>query len=132
MPPVSVRLKLRDTDENVSEPVVGALAPGLGTGLRVAEPAKRKALALLVIATAQLMVILDGSIMNIALPAAQRDLGLSDGGPSWVITGYTLAFGGLLLLGGRVADHWGRRRTFVIGSAESHASPSPARTRTAA
>lgn len=117
MPCVSVRLKLIDTDENVSEPVVGSLAPGVRTIRRDAEPARRKAAALLVIATAQLMVILDGSIMNIALPAAQQDLGLSDSGRSWVITGYTLAFGGLLLLGGRVADHWGRRRTFVIGSA---------------
>ncbi|WP_051858028.1 MFS transporter [Streptomyces cellulosae] len=69
------------------------------------------------IATAQLMVILDGSIMNIARPAVQGDLGLSDSGRSWVITGCTLAFGGLPLLGGRVADQWGRRRTFVIGSA---------------
>jgi EmrB/QacA subfamily drug resistance transporter len=61
------------------------------------------------------MVVLDATIVNIALPSAQRDLGMSDGNRQWVITAYTLAFGGLLLLGGRIADLVGRRRTFVIG-----------------
>ncbi|MDF3300406.1 MFS transporter [Streptomyces tropicalis] len=70
---------------------------------------------LVVIALAQLMVVLDATIVNIALPSAQRDLGLSDGNRQWVITAYTLAFGGLLLLGGRVADLVGRKRTFVVG-----------------
>ncbi|MFB6849418.1 MFS transporter [Streptomyces sp. NPDC056373] len=70
---------------------------------------------LVVIALAQLMVVLDATIVNIALPSAQRDLGMSDGNRQWVITAYTLAFGGLLLLGGRVADLVGRKRTFVIG-----------------
>ncbi|RII11789.1 putative MFS-type transporter EfpA [Streptomyces sp. YIM 130001] len=73
--------------------------------------------ALAVIALAQLMVILDGTIVNIALPSAQDALGMSDGGRQWVITAYTLAFGGLLLLGGRIADLVGRKRTFVIGLA---------------
>ncbi|MFR0357829.1 MFS transporter [Streptomyces sediminimaris] len=71
--------------------------------------------ALVVIALAQLMVVLDMTIVNIALPSAQADLNMSDGNRQWVITAYTLAFGGLLLLGGRVADLVGRRRTFVIG-----------------
>lgn len=71
--------------------------------------------ALAVIATAQLMVVLDATIVNIALPSAQRDLGISNGNRQWVITAYTLAFGGLLLLGGRVADLVGRKRTFIIG-----------------
>jgi len=71
--------------------------------------------ALIVIAMAQLMVILDASIVNIALPSAQRDLGISDSDRQWVVTAYTLAFGGLLLLGGRIADYWGRKRTFVVG-----------------
>jgi len=71
--------------------------------------------ALLVIAMAQLMVILDASIVNIALPSAQQDLGISDADRQWVVTAYTLAFGGLLLLGGRIADYWGRKRTFVVG-----------------
>ncbi|MFF3753952.1 MFS transporter [Streptomyces sp. NPDC002018] len=71
--------------------------------------------ALAVIATAQLMVVLDATIVNIALPSAQRDLGLTNGNRQWVITAYTLAFGGLLLLGGRIADLVGRKRTFVVG-----------------
>ncbi|MER5753051.1 MFS transporter [Streptomyces sp. NPDC002088] len=70
---------------------------------------------LVVIALAQLMVVLDATIVNIALPSAQRDLHMSDGNRQWVITAYTLAFGGLLLLGGRIADLVGRKRTFVIG-----------------
>ncbi|MGX1475623.1 UNVERIFIED_CONTAM: EmrB/QacA subfamily drug resistance transporter [Streptomyces canus] len=70
---------------------------------------------LVVIALAQLMVVLDATIVNIALPSAQQDLGMSDANRQWVITAYTLAFGGLLLLGGRVADLVGRKRTFVIG-----------------
>ncbi len=75
----------------------------------------RRWAALAVIGAAQLMVILDASIVNIALPSAQRDLGISDADRQWVITAYTLAFGGLLLLGGRIADYTGRKRTFLIG-----------------
>ncbi|MDT7840807.1 DHA2 family efflux MFS transporter permease subunit [Streptomyces justiciae] len=71
--------------------------------------------ALVVIALAQLMVVLDMTIVNIALPSAQADLNMSDGNRQWVITAYTLAFGGLLLLGGRVADLVGRRTTFMVG-----------------
>ncbi|MFF0834590.1 MULTISPECIES: DHA2 family efflux MFS transporter permease subunit [unclassified Streptomyces] len=70
---------------------------------------------LVVIALAQLMVVLDATIVNIALPSAQRELHMSDGDRQWVITAYTLAFGGLLLLGGRIADLVGRKHTFVIG-----------------
>ncbi|WP_446749907.1 MFS transporter [Streptomyces sp. AmelKG-E11A] len=70
---------------------------------------------LVVIALAQLMVVLDATIVNIALPSAQRDLHISDANRQWVITAYTLAFGGLLLLGGRIADFVGRKRTFLIG-----------------
>ncbi len=65
--------------------------------------------------TAQLMVTLDATVVNIALPAAQHDLGFSDGSRQWVITGYALAFGSLLLLGGRLGDLFGRRTTFVTG-----------------
>ncbi|SDL06689.1 MFS transporter [Streptomyces indicus] len=71
--------------------------------------------ALVFIALAQLMVVLDATIVNIALPTAQQDLGISDGNRQWVITAYALAFGGLLLFGGRIADLWGRKRTFVTG-----------------
>jgi EmrB/QacA subfamily drug resistance transporter len=70
---------------------------------------------LVIIALAQLMVVLDATIVNIALPSAQRDLGISDANRQWMITAYTLAFGGLLLLGGRIADLVGRKRTFIIG-----------------
>ncbi|MER6913239.1 MFS transporter [Streptomyces sp. NPDC000594] len=78
-----------------------------------ADPQRWK--ALIFIALAQLMVVLDATIVNIALPTAQQDLGISDGNRQWVITAYALAFGGLLLFGGRIADIWGRRRTFVAG-----------------
>lgn len=70
---------------------------------------------LVVLGVAQLMVTLDATVVNIALPAAQLDLGFSDGDRQWVITGYALAFGSLLLLGGRLGDLFGRRTTFVIG-----------------
>lgn len=71
--------------------------------------------ALVFLAIAQVMVVLDATIVNIALPSAQQDLHISDGNRQWVVTAYALAFGGLLLFGGRVADLWGRRRTFVTG-----------------
>jgi EmrB/QacA subfamily drug resistance transporter len=67
------------------------------------------------IGLAQLMVVLDMTIVNIALPHIQQDLQLSDANRQWVVTAYTLAFGGLLLLGGRISDLMGRKRTFVIG-----------------
>ncbi|RFU40047.1 DHA2 family efflux MFS transporter permease subunit [Actinomadura logoneensis] len=68
-----------------------------------------------VIALAQLIVVLDMTIVNIALPSAQRDLGLTDGNRQWAVTAYTLAFGGLLLLGGRLGDLFGRKRSFIVG-----------------
>ena len=71
--------------------------------------------ALIVIAIAQLMVVLDASIVNIALPSIQADLGMTDANRQWVLTAYTLAFGGLLLLGGRIADFQGRKRMFIVG-----------------
>src|SRR3954464_11836126 len=79
------------------------------------EPDPKRWLALGVIALAQLMIVLDASIVNIALPQAQEDLGISSTDRQWVVTAYTLAFGGLLLLGGRIADYTGRKRTFIIG-----------------
>src|SRR4030088_2746212 len=72
-------------------------------------------LALIVIALAQLMVILDATIVNIALPSIQKALQFSTTGLEWVINAYSLTFGGLLLLGGRAGDLFGRRRMFVIG-----------------
>ncbi|MCC9306883.1 MFS transporter [Kitasatospora sp. RB6PN24] len=78
-------------------------------------PDPRRWRALAVIAIAQLMIVLDITIVNIALPSAQKDLGISTGDRQWVITAYTLAFGGLLLLGGRLGDLFGRKRTFMTG-----------------
>ncbi|WP_326796371.1 MFS transporter [Streptomyces sp. NBC_01808] len=79
------------------------------------QPDPRRWKALAFIAVAQLMVVLDATIVNIALPSAQEDLGISDANRQWVITAYALAFGGLLLFGGRIADLWGRKRTFITG-----------------
>jgi EmrB/QacA subfamily drug resistance transporter len=73
--------------------------------------------ALVAISVAQLMVVLDSSIVNIALPSAQADLGFGDAGRQWVVTGYALAFGSLLLFAGRMNDLIGRRRSFLIGLA---------------
>ncbi len=77
-----------------------------------ADPKRFRALA--VIATAQLMVVLDASVVIIALPSAQRALHISTANREWMLTAYTLAFAGLLLLGGRIADYFGRKRMFVI------------------
>jgi EmrB/QacA subfamily drug resistance transporter len=86
-------------------------APPTGTGAVTS----RRWWTLATVALAQLMVVLDATVVNIALPAAQADLGFSDGDRQWVITAYSLAFGSLLLLGGRLSDLWGRKRTFIIG-----------------
>ncbi|WP_338703055.1 MFS transporter [Streptomyces sp. Q6] len=74
-------------------------------------------LILAVIGIAQLMVVLDATIVNIALPSAQQDLGFSDGNRQWIVTAYALAFGSLLLLGGRIADLVGRKTVFIAGLA---------------
>ncbi|AEN14198.1 MULTISPECIES: MFS transporter [unclassified Streptomyces] len=74
-----------------------------------------KGMTLLVIASCQLMVVLDVTIVNIALPHMQRALGFSTENLSWVVNAYTLTFGGLLLLGGRLGDILGRRRVFIFG-----------------
>jgi EmrB/QacA subfamily drug resistance transporter len=70
---------------------------------------------LFVVAISQLMVVLDSSIVNIAIPSAKLDLGITDANQQWVITAYTLAFGSLLLLGGRIGDFMGRKKIFLIG-----------------
>jgi EmrB/QacA subfamily drug resistance transporter len=85
-------------------------------GANVRRPrANARWLALAVIAIAQFMVVLDVTIVNVALPAIQTDLGFSADGLQWVVNAYTLAFGGLLLLGGRLSDVLGRRRLFMAG-----------------
>ncbi len=92
----------------------GGVRPGAGEEAAAAANPRRW-LALVFIGLAQLMIVLDVTVVNIALPSVQRDLGFSDANRQWVITAYSLAFGGLLLLGGRIADYTGRRRAFVIG-----------------
>jgi EmrB/QacA subfamily drug resistance transporter len=76
---------------------------------------RRARAALTVVVAAQLLVVLDASVVTIALPAAQADLGMADSIKQWVFTGYSLAFGSFLLLGGRVADVFGRKKIFLVG-----------------
>ena len=90
-------------------------AAATGTGAQGSAPPRRLGLALAVIATAQLMVVLDATIVNVALPHIQHALGFSDTNLEWVVNAYALTFGGLLLLGGRSGDLLGRRRIFVVG-----------------
>ncbi len=92
------------TQADPAEPEAGAPAKELHLGW-----------ALVLISVAQLMVVLDGTITNIALPFIGNDLGINQANLSWIVTGYALAFGGLLLLGGRLGDLYGRRRVFILG-----------------
>ena len=80
-------------------------------------PYEKRWLALGVIALTVLLVILDATVVNIALPAVSADLGVSAATQQWIVTAYTLTFGGFLLLGGRIADFWGRKRTYLVGAA---------------
>ncbi len=92
-------------------------APTAGAPPSAEEPYERRWLALGIIAMTVLLVILDATIVNIALPAVTADLGISQASQQWIITAYTLTFGGFLLLGGRIADFWGRKRTYLVGAA---------------
>jgi EmrB/QacA subfamily drug resistance transporter len=97
---------------STTQPATGRAAGGGA----VAGPVQRHlGLALVVIATAQLMVVLDATIVNVALPDIQKALGFSGTGLEWVVNAYTLTFGGLLLLGGRAGDILGRKRVFIAG-----------------
>src|SRR6201996_5546668 len=80
-------------------------------------PTRRFFAAVIAIAGMQLMATMDGTIAIVALPKIQNELSLSDAGRSWVITAYVLTFGGLMLLGGRLGDTIGRKRTFIVGVA---------------
>jgi EmrB/QacA subfamily drug resistance transporter len=93
---------------------MATISPAIGqAGTR--DNGRHLGVALLVIATAQLMVVLDATIVNVALPHIQNALGFSGSGLEWVVNAYALALGGLLLLGGRAGDLLGRRRMFVAG-----------------
>src|SRR3989454_380256 len=96
----------------MSVPALTRAAPPTAT-----QPSRRRWTALAIIAVAQLMIALDATIVSIALPSAQAALGASDADRQWVVTAYTLSFGGLLLLGGRIADFAGRKRAFLLGLA---------------
>lgn len=85
------------------------------SALATAAPPSRRWLTLAIVALAQLIVVLDATVVNIALPWAQADLGFSDADRQWVVTSYSLTFASLLLLGGRLSDLVGRRRMFLIG-----------------
>jgi EmrB/QacA subfamily drug resistance transporter len=80
-------------------------------------PAPRRRLALALILTAAFMVVLDFSIVNVALASIEREFGFTASAVQWIVTGYAIAFGGLLILGGRAADSFGRRRMFMTGLA---------------
>jgi len=98
----------------MSESAVVAVSERAGPSGAAAGPTRRWWI-LGVVGLAQLMVVLDATIVNIALPSAQRELGFSNADRQWVVTAYSLAFGGLLLLGGRLSDLVGRRRMLIIG-----------------
>ena len=70
---------------------------------------------LVLVCIAQFMVILDATVVNVALPSIQKDLGLSEANLQWIVNSYTLVFGGFLLLGGRAGDLLGRKRLFLAG-----------------
>src|SRR5215471_13665546 len=78
-------------------------------------PPRRQPLQLALILVAAFMVVLDFSIVNVALPSIERELGMPADTVQWIVTGYAISFGGLLILGGRAADLLGRRRMFIIG-----------------
>src|ERR1700726_4699523 len=100
----------------VNPPALGPSQPGMSGG---AGPVSRfnPNAVLALVAVAQFMVVLDASIVNVALPTIKRDVGFSEQSLSWILNAYTLMFGGFLLLGGRLADRLGRRRLFVAGIA---------------
>jgi EmrB/QacA subfamily drug resistance transporter len=111
---MSSKITTADTSPAVISPA-GTGAPGGQAASHPPDP--RRWLALVVIAIAQLMVVLDATIVNIAMPSAQQALNISQADRQWIVTAYTLAFGGLLLLGGRIADYAGRKRVLMIGLA---------------
>ncbi|WP_344283585.1 MFS transporter [Actinomadura napierensis] len=96
-------------------PSPSAHPPGAHPGAPHADPRRWRALALLCVA--QFMLIIDITVVNVALPSIAADLALGRGGQTWVVTAYSLCFGGLLLLGGRLADALGRRRALLLGLA---------------
>src|SRR4029078_2621468 len=95
------------------------------SGIAAAQGSRAPAwMVLTLVCLGQFMVVLDISVVNVALPSIQADLGFSDAGLQWVVNAYTLAFAGFLLLGGRAVDLYGRRKMFILGlTPVSGASP---------
>jgi EmrB/QacA subfamily drug resistance transporter len=113
-------IPMSQTSDAAVPAVAAAAVPAVAAAATRGSPAaadQRRWWVLATVGLGQLMVILDVTIVNIALPTAQRSLGFSNDDRQWVITAYSLAFGSLLLLGGRIADRIGRRTTFLIGVA---------------
>ena len=109
---------LPDDTLGYCDPVTGVCAlPGAASYAAEDPHHARRWLILAVILVAQVMILLDTTIVNVALPSAQADLGFSDADRQWVLTAYVLAFGSLLPLGGRLSDIFGRKRTFLAGLA---------------
>jgi EmrB/QacA subfamily drug resistance transporter len=101
-----------------STTTAGSLRPGRREAAQPAPvPSGHRRLALALILTASFMVVLDFSIVNVALASIEREFGFSATAVQWIVTGYAIAFGGLLILGGRAADTFGRRRMFMAGLA---------------
>src|SRR6202012_2556787 len=103
--------------ESASRPAPPEPSPAVPAAPAGPAPGRHRWLVLAVVGVAQLMVVLDATIVNIALPSAQRALGFTTTDRQWVIPAYALAFGGLLIVGGRLSDLLGRKRTFVAGLA---------------
>src|SRR5262245_42214510 len=99
----------------MSDDLVVGDGPEAATETRPSQAGQHLGLALVLISIAQLMVVLDATIANIALPYIGRDLDITGTNLTWIVTGYSLVFGGLLLLGGRLGDLYGRRRIFMTG-----------------
>jgi EmrB/QacA subfamily drug resistance transporter len=109
-------MPIATTIQQIERPLARVPGPGAGTG-RPAGRAARRGWILATLCLAQLMISLDVLIVNVALPSAQRSLGFGIADRQWAVTAYTLAFGSLLLLGGRLSNMFGRKRMFLIGLA---------------
>src|SRR5713101_6850124 len=103
-------MEIRDLDLSVG-------AAAVITEAREARPDRGSRIALVVLCAGTLMIILDATIVNVALPSIQSDLHFSQASLAWVVNAYLIAFGGLLLLAGRLGDLIGRKRVFMIGLA---------------
>jgi len=113
LPAIPAASETRAPAAETRAPAAETRAPAAET--RAPAPASRRPLQLALILVAAFMVVLDFSIVNVALPSIERELHMAADAVQWVVTGYAIAFGGLLILGGRAADIFGRRRMFVAG-----------------